>query len=63
MSPLQYKPESWVQFKIGSAEAVGKIQGAIVNKGTWLYYITNAASTGTCYAVAEVDIIRTANLN
>jgi len=53
----KYNPGLWVVFKMNNGGAFGKINGGSFSsdKG-WIYFVENAASPGTTYTVAEVDI-------
>jgi hypothetical protein len=60
VSQQKYRPNQWVKFKIGNAQMVSQIKGAVYyqNKG-WMYNLPHPQDPSTTLTVSEVDIIET----
>lgn len=57
MREPKYNPGLWVVFKMNNGGAFGKINGGNFSSDRgWIYHVENAASPGSIYTVAEVDI-------
>lgn len=58
MTNAQFKPNQWVQFKVGTSQVIGQIIGARNDGEAWFYNVTNGAGSNP-YFVNESDITTT----
>lgn len=56
----EFTPLQWVQFKMGTSQFIGQIQGARHDGIDWYYVITNPG--GSPYQVKESDITDTVSV-